>query len=326
MAVGGDNLQMPAGGHIPVMPAQVLSLLAPPRGGVVVDCTLGRGGHSRLLAAALGEGGTLIALDQDPAAHTPDALAWTAQSPCRVTTVQEPFSAVEAVLARLSVGRVDGLLADLGVSSPQLDEAARGFSFREDGPLDMRMDPTRGEPAHALIARLSADELADVIFELGEERHSRKVARALKQDRPTRTLEAAEMLGRVVPRSKDGLHPATRTFQALRMAVNAEMTELETLLAAVPRVLKVGGRAALISFHSLEDRAVKQAFVREAKGCICPPQQPACTCGRWPRMEILTRKPMTPEDDEAQANPRARSAKLRGARRLPDPAGREATW
>ncbi|MEW5849032.1 MAG: 16S rRNA (cytosine(1402)-N(4))-methyltransferase RsmH [Myxococcota bacterium] len=312
--------------HVPVMLQEAMQWLALPPGGCVVDCTLGRGGHSRELATRLGAGGLLLALDRDPQAHTAEALAWTREVACRVVTVQRPFSEVESVLREHGVASVHGLLADLGVSSPQLDDPARGFSFQAEGPLDMRMDPTSGDPAWVLVARLSERELADVIYELGEERHSRRVARALKEAAPRTTRQAAEVISRVVPRSKDGLHPATRTFQALRLAVNHEMDELDALLAAVPRVLGVGGRAVLISFHSLEDRKVKHAFQQEEKGCICPPRQPACTCGRWPRLEVLTRKPITPSDEEIARNPRARSAKLRAATRVADPEGKVATW
>lgn len=309
------------------MPVEVLELLAVKPGSTVVDATLGRGGHSRRIAEALGAGGTLLAMDRDPSAHTDEALAWTRGHACRVVAVQRPFSGLEAALREVGLSQVDGVMADLGVSSPQLDEAARGFSFRRDGPLDMRMDTSSGITAQELVAQTDADDLADIIFQLGDERHSRRVARALKEAPSLATTsEAANVIARVVPRSKDGLHPATRTFQALRMAVNAELTELKALLAAVPRVLKVGGRAVFISFHSLEDREVKQAFQREDKGCICPPQLPMCACGRWPRLKILTRKPLTPTDAEASANPRASSAKVRAAERLPDPEGKVSTW
>jgi 16S rRNA (cytosine1402-N4)-methyltransferase len=173
-------------------------------------------------------------LDRDPRALSPDALAWTADAPCRVLTQHRPFAQLESAVAELGLGKVHGVLADLGVSSPQLDEMARGFSFRGDAPLDMRMDTTSGMTAAELIANTDADALADLIFEWGEERHSRRVARALKEAQPTTTRVAADAIGRVVPRSKDGLHPATRTFQALRMAVNGEMEQLQTLLAAIP--------------------------------------------------------------------------------------------
>ncbi|MBI5494244.1 MAG: 16S rRNA (cytosine(1402)-N(4))-methyltransferase RsmH [Deltaproteobacteria bacterium] len=331
MVTGRDNLQNvdgapPAAAHLPVLIDESLALLQPPPRGVVVDATLGRGGHARRIADALGPGGTLIALDRDPAAHTDEALAWTRGHACQVRAFYAPFSELQSVLRDAATGPVDGVFADLGVSSPQLDDPARGFSFRADGPLDMRMDPSRGESAAELVDRLDPDELADTIYELGEERHSRRVARALKEARPQTTAAAADVIRRVVPRSKDGLDPATRTFQALRIAVNSELQEIDALLAAIPRVLRTGGRTAVISFHSLEDRRVKHAFQREAKGCICPPELPACACGRWPRLEILTRKPITPSDEETRRNPRAGSSKLRGARRLPDPPGQVATW
>lgn len=313
--------------HAPVMPRQVLELMAPAPGEVFVDATLGRGGHARLLCQALGAQGTLLGLDRDTAAHTPEALAWTSKQGCKVVAMRRPFSQLEAAVADAGIQTVDGVLADLGVSSPQFDDASRGFSFRGDGPLDMRMDPTSSPTAAELVASLSADQLANVIFTLGEERHSRRVARALKREpTPTTTRDAADRVSSAVPRSKDGLHPATRTFQALRMAVNREREELAALLAALPRVLRVGGRAAIISFHSGEDRAVKQAFNQELKGCICPPQLPYCACGRWPRLALLNRKPLMADDDEVAANPRARSARLRAVRRLPDPEGQVSTW
>ena len=320
---------MSHGTHVSVLLEESVAAMVLRADGTYVDGTFGRGGHSRAILARLSPRGRVVAIDRDPDA----GRAAAALHDGRLVFRRARFSALDDVLDDLAIDLCDGLLLDLGVSSPQIDTPARGFSFRHEGPLDMRMDPDAGEPAAAFIARASLRELTEVIRDHGEERLAQPIARAIVAARAISPVVTTRQLAAIVAQAVGSRtrgdwrqDPATRTFQALRMAVNAELGELETLLAAVPRVLKQGGVAALISFHSLEDRAVKQAFVREAKGCICPPEQPACTCGRWPRLEILTRKPLTPDDEESRANPRARSAKLRGARRLPDPAGKEATW
>jgi 16S rRNA (cytosine1402-N4)-methyltransferase len=287
--------------HVSVMLDEVLTALAPKSGGLYVDVTVGGAGH----AAALLErtpGARLVAFDRDPVA-VEVARSRLAPFGERATVVHGSFADVEAWLARADLLGVDGVLADLGVSSPQLDEASRGMSFRMEGPLDMRMDTTSGETALEMIERLDQDELADAIYQLGEERRSRRVARCVKQ-----ALEAGELhttldLRRAVvravgPQRIGGVDPATRTFQALRILVNGELTQLETLLAALPRVVKPNGVAALISFHSLEDRLVKRAFADSAV---------------WERQ---TKKPVTASDAELAANPRSRSAKLRAARRV----------
>ena len=290
--------------HVPVLPAEVLEFLAPAPGQVLVDATLGGGGHSRLLAERIAPDGRLIALDRDPAMI---ALARPRLEGLPVTLVQASFDQLPQVLDNLQVAAVDGVLADLGICSDQLDDPARGFSFQQDAPLDMRMNPTIGEPASALLRRLGQRELADLIYEYGEERFSRRIARRVVESRQRQPLETtgqlAELVRRCVPRPAGkrrhaGIDPATRVFQALRIAVNDELSALEGLLRALPRCLKPGGRAVLISFHSLEDRRVKQAF-RDA--------------ALW---EVLTRKPVQGGDDEVQRNPRARSAKLRAARRV----------
>jgi len=280
-----------------------LHWLNPQPAQVVVDCTVGGGGHTQLLAARVGPDGRVIGLDQDPAMLE---LARPRLAGLPVTLVHAAFDDLTEVLRDLGVTAVDAVLADLGVCSDQLDNPARGLTFQTDGPLDMRLDPTRGEPAGALVNRLSEHDLADLIYQFGEERFSRRIARRIVEARRDSTIETtgrlAEIVRRSVPRmtgrrGRPGIDPATRTFQALRIAVNDELGALDRLLERVPKVLAPGGRAVLISFHSLEDRRVKQAFRRK---------------DIW---TVLTKKPVTAGDDEVRANPRARSAKLRAAKR-----------
>lgn len=286
--------------HAPVLLAEVLAQLAPRTGGLYVDATLGRGGHAEAILEASAPDGRLVGVDRDPRAleETAPRLARFGQ---RVRLVHAAFADLTDVLAG---ERADGLLADLGVSSPQLDDPSRGFSFRAEGPLDMRMDPTRGPSALELIAENDERELADLIFRLGEERRSRPIARAIKRLEAAGELHTTGDLRRAVvsvlgPRRSGGIDPATRTFQALRLAVNGELEQLGALLEAAPEVLADGGVAAIISFHSLEDRAVKRAFRGDA---------------RW---APTTKKPIVATDEENAQNPRARSAKLRAARRVP---------
>jgi 16S rRNA (cytosine1402-N4)-methyltransferase len=282
--------------HIPVLPTEVLTLLDPQPGQTIVDCTVGGGGHARLLAERVGPDGLVIGLDQDEEMlkHTRSRLA-----DMPVKLIHASFDQLREHLDRLGISAVDGVLADLGICSDQLDDPARGFSFQQEGPLDMRLDPSRGESARDLLARLPERELADLIFAFGEERYSRRIARRIVESRrtglPQTTGELADLVRRCVPRSGN-IDPATRTFQALRIAVNDELGSLDRLLEQLPACLKPGGRAAIISFHSLEDRRVKQAFRSE-------PWTP------------LTRKPITASDEETRTNPRSRSAKLRGATR-----------
>ena len=289
--------------HTPVMVAEVLRALDVKEGHVVVDCTAGGGGHLARFAESVGAAGKVVALDRDPRAHQDDAAGGVAKrfAP-RVVLVQRPFSEVRAALDDAGVARCDALFADLGVSSFQLDDFARGFSFRatgaDDAALDMRMDPTRGETAHELIERLDEEELANVIFELGDERKSRRIARAIKRVRPTTTAAlASTVAGAMGARGYQKIHPATRTFQALRIAVNTELDELDALLLSLTDVVRGGGRCAILSFHSLEDRRVKVCFRGE---------------GFSPLSRDM-RKPLVPSDEETQRNPRSRSAKLRVA-------------
>ena len=289
--------------HVPVLPAEVLHWLDPRPGQVIVDCTAGVGGHTRLLAERVLPGGRVIALDQDEAMLK---LARPRLVGLPVTLVHASFEQLGDVLHEQGLTAVDGVLADLGVCSDQLADPDRGLSFQQPGLLDMRLDATRGETAADLLRRLPERELADLIYRYGEERFSRRIARRVveaRQREPLATTEQlAELVRRCVPRPKGkggGIDPATRTFQALRIAVNDELGALERLLAQLPEWVRPGGRAVLISFHSLEDRLVKQAFRR---------------ADDW---RVLTKKPVTAGDDEVRTNPRARSAKLRAAERAP---------
>ncbi|MEO1496263.1 MAG: 16S rRNA (cytosine(1402)-N(4))-methyltransferase RsmH [Planctomycetota bacterium] len=286
--------------HVPVMPRECLEALALQPGMTAIDGTLGGGGHTRLMAESVGPTGRIVAVDRDPAAVE---AAEAALRGLPVLVANASYSEVPEVLAEAGIETVHGILLDLGLSSDQLEDRARGFSFHADGPLDLRFDPTSGEAASRLIARLSAEHLADLIYAYGEERCSRRIARAIVERRRERPIELATELAaiirRAVPRNYDPrIDPATRTFQALRIAVNGELDHLDTALARLPATLALGGRLAIISFHSLEDRAVKVAFRQDD------------------RLRPLASKPLTPTADEVGTNPRARSAKLRVAERV----------
>lgn len=307
-------------GHIPVLLHQAIDALNPRPGGVYVDGTFGAGGHSRLLATRIGADGVIIAFDRDASVEE-RARALDREVECAIHFVADSFAEMGRRVRQLGYQQVDGVLLDLGISSLQLADAERGFSFQREGPLDMRMDPGSGQSAADLIATADQRELADILFRYGEERQSRRIAAAIvrrRQERPIRTTtELAELVERTIGRRPGArIHPATRTFQALRIAVNDELGELERGLEAALEVLAPGGRLVVISFHSLEDRIVKQFIAREVKGCICPPEQPICTCGREPTLKAIGR-PVRPDDDEVARNPRARSAIMRVAERLP---------
>jgi 16S rRNA (cytosine1402-N4)-methyltransferase len=285
--------------HLPVLPVEVLQALDPQPGQVFVDATVGAGGHCRLIASRVEPNGRVIGLEQDP---TMIDLAAKRLQGLPISLVHTNFGSLREVLDQLGIDKVHGILADLGFCSDQMENAERGLSFQEDGPLDMRLDPTQGETAASLIRRLSERDLANVIFEFGEERCSRRIARQIverrRSDPVTTTAELAELVRRCVPRPKGRgpfIHPATRTFQALRIAVNHELEMLDRLLAQLPDCLVPGGRAAIISFHSLEDRRVKTAFRQR---------------DIWLK---ASSKPITAGEDEVRDNPRARSAKLRVA-------------
>jgi 16S rRNA (cytosine1402-N4)-methyltransferase len=311
--------------HVPVMLQESLQQLNVLPGKLYVDATAGAGGHLRAIAERTGSGGKVIAIDQD--LHSLDALR--SQLPDiapvhNVVLAHANFRQLRHVLAEQGVDTVDGgILADLGVSSMQLDNAERGFSFAKDGPLDMRMDPTAKTTAADLVNHLPEKQLADLIYRYGEERLSRQIARRIVESRPLRTTsELAALVSRVVGarrargRDRDASHPATRTFQALRIAVNDELSAIEQLLQDAIEVLAPGGRLVVITFHSLEDRLVKQIFKQAAATCICPPRQPICTCYKKQYLKILTNKPVVASEQETLANPRSRSAKLRSGEKV----------
>ena len=311
--------------HLPVMSKEVCELLAIRSGMRVLDATLGLGGHSLAFLAQAEGKVDILGLDRDETAIE-RASENLAGYPGRFHAMRMRFSQFPDALAELGWGGVDAALADIGVSSPQLDEAERGFSFIADGPLDMRMSSADGaEPAENIVNHWSYERLRELIRDMGEEPQGGRIARAIVNEREkkpiTGTLELAKLVERAYPpkwRATARNHPATKTFQALRMAVNQELEELQEFLDRIVDYLHPGGRVAVISFHSLEDRLVKRAFRREASGCLCPPRQPYCTCGHSPRVRILTKKPLIPTPEEAAANPRARSAKLRVVERLPE--------
>lgn len=293
---------MNAFAHTTVLLEETVGFVAPRAGGVYVDCTLGGGGHTALLLERSAPDGRVIGIDRDPRALEA-ARARLAPYGARFEAVHANFGDIKDVLAARDLARVSGVVADVGVSSPQLDDASRGFSFSNAGPLDMRMDTTRGETVLELIERLDDDALADVIYELGEERKSRRVARAIREAAGRGELETTADLAQVVRRAVGGprgkIDSATRTFQALRIAVNRELDELDALVRALPDVLDDDAVASIIAFHSLEDRIVKRAFRDDARLTPC------------------TKKPVVASDEQARENPRARSAKLRAARRVP---------
>ena len=288
--------------HVPVLLKEAIDFLNVRRGGTYIDATVGLGGHSYEIAKRLGAPGHLIGLDKDPAALERARANLTGEDFPKVTLLQCSFAEVGKRFGRNST---DGLLADIGVSSLQLDDAARGFSFQADGPLDMRMDPRSERTAEQVVNHLDERELADVIYEFGEERRSRRIARAIVRSRPIRsTAHLADVISAAArPMNSESrrIHPATRTFQALRIFVNRELDDLRALLAAAPRILKPGGRVVVISFHSLEDRIVKDAFREAAK---------------QRSLSVLTRKPLRATEEESDRNPRARSAKLRAAEKV----------
>lgn len=312
--------------HIPVLLQETIDALRVQPHGLYVDCTVGRAGHSAAIAAQLTAGGRLVCMDRDPDAIAAATHRFVDPSAgVRVDIVHAPFSELDRVLESLAIARgsVHGILADLGVSSPQLDRPERGFSFSSDGPLDMRMDTTSGSTAAELVASMPERDLADAIFQLGDERDSRRIARALVRARTEAPIDTTARLAEVVSGAKGGrrgarIHPATKTFQALRILVNDERGELSALLDSAMSWLQVGGRLALITFHSGEDRPVKRRLAELARGCVCPPSAPICICGVQPTVRLIHRKGVVAGPDELARNPRARTARLRIAERLED--------
>lgn len=305
-----------------MMVEEVMNALSPVPGSFQIDATVGGGGHSLRILGAASPDGRLLGLDADAAAIE-RSRARLAPFGDQVTLVQSNFEAIGSVARAHGFEEVDGILMDLGLSSYQLADQARGFSFRTEGRLDMRFDPTRGVPAADLIATLDADALADLFRRHGEEPHARRIARAIVEERRRAPIETADRLAAVVERAAPApapgrrrIHPATRVFQALRIAVNRELEVLPTALEDAVGLLRPGGRLVVIAYHSLEDRIVKRFVAAERRGCVCPPAVPVCVCGRSPRLAPVGPQPQLPSDAEVAANPRARSARLRSARRL----------
>jgi len=297
--------------HIPVLYQEVLDILNPIPGGRYVDGTVGAGGHSRGILELSSPDGKLLGFDRDPEAL---ALAGNqlAEFGDRVELIQRSYSELKLHLNNRNWYDIDGILLDLGLSSMQLDVPERGFSFRNHGPLDMRFDPDQPFSAADIINNYSRDDLADLIYKYGEEKSSRKIADAIIANRPLEsTKELADIIAGAIGRSSRKIHPATLTFQALRIAVNNELEALEAFLPQALDALKPGGRLAIIAFHSLEDRLVKQFFRRESTDCICPIEIPICVCDHAAQIREISRRPIRPEEKELGVNPRSRSAKLR---------------
>ena len=309
--------------HVPVMPDEVLESMAPRAGTRHIDATLGGGGHTERILSACDPDGRLLGLDADGAAIARVRARLGARFGDRLRLRQANFRELSTVAPEEGFEAVDGCLFDLGLSSFQLADDERGFGFRTGGPLDMRFDATRGVPAAELLATLDAAELTALFRQYGEEPFAGRIARAIVADRRTAPIRTAEELAALVARVAPGrapgrrrVHPATRVFQALRIAVNEELDALEAGLAAAVDLLRPGGRLVVLSYHSLEDRIVKRFLQAERRGCICPPEAPVCVCGRKPRLRLLTPKGLVPSAAEIAANPRARSARLRAAERL----------
>jgi 16S rRNA (cytosine1402-N4)-methyltransferase len=311
----------PANGHVTVLLEEAVDALCPRPGGVYVDGTFGGGGHTRRLLERVAGEATVYAIDADPAAIArAEALAATPIG-AGVVPIHANFRELGDLSGARGIREVDGILLDLGLSSFQLDEAARGFAFRFDGPLDMRFDPTRGPSAADLVNTLDTDGLSRLFWTYGEESNARRIARAIGDHRTAKPIEtttdlAAIVEGAVGGRRGKAIHPATKTFQALRIAVNDELVALKAVLGMAVSLLRPGGRLVVIAFHSLEDRLVKQTIARESATCVCPPGQPICTCGHQPRLRRIG-KPIRPGAIEIDQNPRSRSAIMRVAERLP---------
>jgi len=306
--------------HKPVLKEEVLHFLELNNRRLIVDGTLGDGGHTEAILRRTGPQCRVLGIDRDAAALE-RARKRLATFGGRVILVQGNYSDIKNILSDQRMEAMDGFLLDLGVSSPQLDTANRGFSFRQDGPLDMRMDASQKTTASDLLKELSDDELATIIKEYGEERHAKRIVRLIRKAQGKGPLETTLALSHILssaarnPRPTK-IHPATKTFQALRIAVNRELEHLELGLTNSIDNLNDGGRMVVISFHSLEDRRVKNFFRDEEKGCVCPPKTPICICGHKQRLKVLTRRPVTAEPEELQDNPRSSSAKLRAAERV----------
>jgi 16S rRNA (cytosine1402-N4)-methyltransferase len=309
-------------GHLPVLAEEVVEMLAPAPGSLQIDATVGGGGHTERILEATDPDGRLLGLDADGAAIARVDRRLRQRFGDRLVLRQANFRELADVAPAAGFSTVDGLLFDLGLSSQQLADRTRGFGFRTGGPLDMRFDASRSAPAAELLATLDAGELAALFRRYGEEPQAGRIARAIVTARRTAPIETAEQLAALVervvpinPRIRRRTHPATRVFQALRIAVNAELDALQSGLGAAMELLRPGGRLVVLSYHSLEDRIVKRFIAAERRGCVCPPELPVCVCGRNPRLRPLG-KPRTPSPEEVVANPRSRSARLRAAERI----------
>lgn len=302
--------------HVTVLQDEAVQGLNINKDGVYVDCTLGGAGHSSMIVSCLNEDGTLIGIDQDDRALVA-AKERLGNAEPTIHIVKSNFQHIKQVVMGLGFRGVDGILFDLGVSSPQLDEAERGFSYNQDAPLDMRMDQQGEISADTVVNEWDEQRLATIIFQYGEEKFSRRIARAIVEARTDKriesTLELAEIIKQAIPAAtrRTGPHPAKRTFQAIRIAVNDELGVFTTALNDSIELLNPGGRISVITFHSLEDRICKQTFQQHAQGCTCPPDFPKCVCNQTPTVKIITKKPILPNEQEVEQNPRARSAKLR---------------
>ena len=311
--------------HLPVLLDEVIAALSPHRAGNYLDATFGGGGHTTAILNASAPGGVVLAIDADPAAiERGRELQRKPEIESRLKLAHANFADMATIARHYEMALFEGILMDLGLSSFQLDDAERGFAFRLDGPLDMRFDPTTGTPASALVNEADAGQLANIIWKYGDEHRSRRIASAIVRERERSPIESTAALASIVERAVGGrkgsdTHPATRTFQALRIAVNDELTALERALSDAVGLLGPGGRIAVIAFHSLEDRIVKRFIHLESSTCICPPEQPVCTCDHQPRLRPLSRA-VRPGSDELKRNPRSRSAIMRIAERLPSSA------
>jgi 16S rRNA (cytosine1402-N4)-methyltransferase len=305
-----------AGGHTPVLYQNVLSNLNLRSGGRYIDGTVGAGGHAAGILEQASPNGVLLGLDRDPAAL--EMARQRLQSfGGRVELRHASYAQMDEIADSLGWTSVDGILLDLGLSSMQVDQAERGFSFVREGPLDMRFDPTEGKSAHELVNSLSEDDLRDILWQFGDEPKARTIASAIVAARPIQTtVELAEAIASATGRKRKGIHPATRSFQAIRIAVNDELEQLKDGLEKAVKLLAPGGRFGVIAFHSLEDRIVKNFFRDESKDCVCPPELPVCACDHKAQLKVVTRRPLKPEADEVERNPRSRSARLRVAEAL----------
>jgi 16S rRNA (cytosine1402-N4)-methyltransferase len=309
--------------HVPVLLTETLAALQPRPGGLFVDATVGGGGHAEKVLDLTIPDGRLLALDADPLALEASRIRLR-RFGNRVSFARAYSDRMLDIAREYGFERVDGVLFDLGVSSPQIDTPERGFSFQADAPLDMRFGPGAERSAAELVNELSERALRDIIGEYGEERFAGRIARRIVEERASRPIATTSQLVDVVKRAKPRTHserinPATRVFQALRIAVNDELGRLSKALPQTLDLIRDGGRLAVISFHSLEDRIVKQFMRQESTGCVCPPDVPVCVCGRTPSLQLITRRPLIASDDEIALNPRARSAKLRVAQRINSP-------